>query len=134
MTSFLYLQPCFGTFRSSRKNSKRATIQNLFSKHQHLKTIRRKRSFHPRVSEFSVCSSQFSQLVHFLLQHVSGIYRLNSRVTGLPSIYTALFSLKWSRKITFVPSLKGKWYCSFLMDLEPEWLHDFIKTIKSSKA
>lgn len=96
--SFLHLQACFGRFRSSRRNGERSTIQNLFSKHQHLKIIRRKRSFHPRVSVFSLCLLHFSKLVHFLLQHLSGTNLLHSRVTHLPSIHTALFLSKMAWK------------------------------------
>lgn len=43
--SFLQLQMCFGRFRSSRRNGKRMTIKNLFSKHQCIKRLRRKRPF-----------------------------------------------------------------------------------------
>lgn len=54
--SFLHVQVYFGRFRSSRRNGKRAAIQNPFSSHQHLKKLRRKRPFHLRVCVFSLCS------------------------------------------------------------------------------
>lgn len=50
--SFLHLQVCFGRFMSSRRNGKRATIQNLFSKHQHIQKIKKEKT----LSFQSVCS------------------------------------------------------------------------------
>lgn len=90
--SFLHLQVCFGRFRSSRRNGKRATIQNLFSTHQHIKRLRRKRLFHLRVCVFSLCSWEFSELVHFLLQHLPGASLHHWRVTNQQNISTALLS------------------------------------------
>lgn len=114
--SFLQLQMCFGRLRSSRRSGKRATIQHLFSKHQHLKRLRRKRPFHFRVCVFSLCSWQFSELVQFLLQLLPGTLPASFKCyQSTKHLHSTLFSPKWFRKIIFVPPLK--WYCNFLLEI-----------------
>lgn len=86
---FLHLQPCFGRFRSSRRNGKRSTIQNPFSKHQRMCWGKKKEPLFSGIissqeSMFCLYSWQFSELVNFLSQHLSGAYLVHS------SIYTAL--------------------------------------------
>lgn len=114
-SSFLLALPdMFGRFRSSKRNSERATIQNLFSKHQHIKRLRRKRPLH-----LSVC----------VLSLLMGILKIGSFVVAAPPrnkstsfksyqstkhFHSTPFSSKWFWKIIFVPPLK--WYCNFLLE------------------
>lgn len=75
---------------------------------------------------FSLCSWQFLELIHLLLQHLPGASLLRSRVTYRQNIYTEPFTPEWFRKIIFVPALK--WYCNILLETLSE------EGIKGSKG
>lgn len=115
---FLHLQACSGRLRSSGRNGERSTIQSLFSKHQHLKTIRRKSAFIPGCQCFLLArgSSQNSFISCCSTSQEPSCY---IQELWIYRTFTQHFSsLKWCRKNIFVPSLKGKQCCTGLIDSE----------------